>query len=276
MKRFKAHLLFIGILATSFCIAQIPKSDADKEGLRGKVYSVYTFKKCLLGNQDSCKLKNSSIKKMEYYDINGSLLLALNLNNDGTGYDTSEVINYFDDGRKEKRLYDPVDNNWKTVTCFFDSKGYLAEEIYSYPDSSKNTIFKITNIFNDEGLLVKTISHNKTINSNSIYTYKYNWKGEKIEETLGSRGKFQYEYDKTGNCIKNSFYNRDNICVLTVSSDFDEYNNQVKIVTYKMDGSVWGTQNFKYEYDSQKNWIKKIEISKDRPTIETVRVIEYY
>lgn len=151
----------------------------------------------------------------------------------------------------EKKSSDPV--------YLFDKRGNLIEILR----------------YSEEGVLEhKAIRH-------------YNKKGvvikvESINCLQGSKGGHiirEYEYDKHNTKRKVSNYGNVQL-PLPKMEVFDEYGNIIeetfKYYNYTAEVSIISVRKYKYKYDSQGNWIEKIDFIDNVPQNIEKRIIEYY
>ena len=87
---------------------------------------------------------------------------------------------------------------------------------------------------------------------NSKYTYRYDEKGNKTEQTT---------YNPDGSLNKNTY-------------KYSENGKLTEVNEYDSDGSLHSTS--KYEYDNQGNWIKRIDFEDAIPKHILEREYEYY
>ncbi len=276
MKRFKAHLLFIGILATSFCMAQKPKSDAESGELKGKVKSLKTTTMTTQARADGT-LKMMTEITTDYFNENGNIILSMIRHGNQKLDDTLYTVKYYGNNRKEVVSYSKVGYRCEKDIWFFDSKDFVYKIIhcFSNPIEWREDVI---NLFDNRGFIIKKILKYSYRNDSIVAYYKYDDYGNKIEETDEEiKMKSHYKYDKKGNCIEKFVEvlgDGDNW--FKYVWDYDDYNNPIKFKAYTNNRKECEITTSEYKYDSQKNYIKILERSNTRPTIETVRVIEYY
>ncbi len=103
--------------------------------------------------------------------------------------------------------------------------------------------------------MIENKSYNSELKLQKKFTFIYNDKGFKIENYIYSNEdklekKNTYIYDSQNNVIEESCF------------------DSVNALLYKTE--------YKYEYDSQNNWIKKIKISEGKAISVVERKIEYF
>lgn len=141
--------------------------------------------------------------------------------------------------------------------------GKLSEYIhFFYDDSSRLTTFTS---FNSKKQKIET------------YTYLYNdngdLKSEKIINHIDSTERTTtYSFDSTTNTTtKNTISNK--------SIEIEKYNDKGLLIlrtSSNLDNKDVLYTEYKYEFDNQKNWIKKTEIMNETNTTITERKIIYY
>ena len=190
--------------------------------------------------------KRGNMISVKLYDTYGSLFLRTSSEYDANDNETKE-INYTQSVEKDKHK-DVILNK---TTWRYDEKGNMVEEEYYEGDSTitKETTYK----YDDNG---NKIVQNKSEGNMSLKsTYKYNSLGIPVEEIqFDANGVFAvkiiYAYDEKGNEIEESYYDKDN--------------------------SLQNHTVFQISYDKNGNWVRKLELDNDRPTILFVREIAYY
>jgi hypothetical protein len=88
--------------------------------------------------------------------------------------------------------------------------------------------------------------------------------------------KSTWKYDNRGNMIEALLYNSDGEAGKKMIFKYDDRCNIIEETTYNSDGSIYEAWNYKYEFDKQGNWIKRIEYISIIPKYIVERGIEYY
>jgi len=214
-------------------------------------------------------------KIFKSYNKKGKLLEIIRLNNN----DTVKRISYvFQKGYlKEKKIFGTKNKLLKTVKYIYDTTGKLyLEETYSDKEKvstdtlkyNQHGIQKFKIISDAGGKLLMTKGYNYNINGNIIefssfnyftddytrITYKYNLQGkitEKITEINDYLNeKITFKYDSNGNITEKT--------------------------KHDYTGSLVYKKTFKYEFDKDNNWIKKIIYKEGIPQYIVERKIQYY
>jgi|SRR5690554_230976 len=160
----------------------------------------------------------------------------------------------------------------------YDSDGNMIKKKFY------NSYFKISKEvlrYNRQGQLIKKRrKFFRRKGAKSTMRYSYNEKGQLKETTVHDKGrdkwkKDQYEYDEFGNItlhISNSFKNEEK----TLTYKYDSFGNK----TYKSYSSdkhdINAIKESIYEYDTKKNWTKRIDFINGKATLIIEREFTYY
>lgn len=102
------------------------------------------------------------------------------------------------------------------------------------------------------------------------------WTIENLQGKVLSYSEFSYKaVDHFGNIEKgkrerNYSWNRD------LQRKYDEKGNKIESNEYNSDGSLYSKWTYKYEFDKQGNWIKRIDFKDEIPEFILEREYEYY
>ena len=135
-----------------------------------------------------------------------------------------------------------------------------------------------------EQILVQTESVTTDTDGNvvDLYVYEYNEKGEKIRyEYTSTRnitgtpitrtGIVEYEYDETGNQIKELvYYDGENTATSITEATYDDEGKQIKETVYEYDSILSYSES---TYDSDKDLIKQTYYTKDDELNSTVEYV---
>jgi hypothetical protein len=92
-----------------------------------------------------------------------------------------------------------------------------------------------------------------------------------------SDGRFELKYyDSNGHIIEHIIYNSDRSLNHKYISLYDDKGYEIEDSNYKSDGSLDCKTTYKYDYDKNNNWIRKIKFVNGKAKYITERVIEYY
>ena len=213
------------------------------------------------------------------------------------------VMKYKKDRLIEKITYNAQENPTNKITYFYDQKGNVTGENFYY--SSDVLQFKTNYTYNDKNQKVAETHYNK--DGKVDYKTTYTYSGDKVvaTETTNAAGDVSYieksAYDKDGNMVSNytfdkfdgqhmrdefkydskgnktewNVYKGDQLTMKAVYT-FDKYGNPVKSMTTDAEGNVLESKAYKYEYDNQGNWVKRVLYLSNRPEIITERKITYH
>jgi hypothetical protein len=250
-------LAFISLTSLFYC-QNSPihvKNGWEEENLKGKVKS-YTESK--YGAEDrfgKIQKKNLYAKYTNKYDDKGNKI-EKSLYNRAGSLDS-----------KETYKYDYDDKGNKIKVNIYDAEGDLS--LWSV---------KCTNKYDDKGNLIEQNVYNAV--SGILYrveTYKYDDKGYMIEKNIGD--KCTNKYDDKGNLIEQNVYNVDGTLDDKYTYKYDDKGNEIERNFYNgnADGVSFVIQRtYKYEFDKNKNWIKKISLDNQSPENIEERKYEYY
>ena len=199
---------------------------------------------------------------------------------------TKTTFRYDNDNNcTEEIVYSNVNPNHTTdleivskIIKKYDSDGNVIKKKFY------NSYFKISKEilrYNRQGQLIKRrTKFFRRKGAKSTIRYSYNGKGQLKETTVHDKGrdkwkKDQYEYDESGNItlhISNSFKNEEK----TLIYKYDSLGNR----TYKSYSSdqhdVNTIKESMYEYDTNKNWTKRIDFIDGKATLIIEREFTYY
>jgi hypothetical protein len=173
-----------------------------------------------------------------------------------------------------------------TITDFLEPLNYhyTPENLLAFQDYAKHN-FKVVYTYDNKQNKTKEMHYtDKTQTSNcNMYNYKYDSNNRMIEKELIQENILQekYQYAYTKNNLQK--WARQYACEDYGNWDFTAY------FTYNKNGDIINTickhtipqvettnYTYTYEYDSQKNWIKRTEIFENRVKKVVTRKINYY
>ena len=102
------------------------------------------------------------------------------------------------------------------------------------------------------------------------------WTIENLQGKVLSYSEFSYKaVERFGNIEKgkrelNYYWDRD------LQRKYDEKGNKIESNRYNSDGSLYIKWTYKYEFDKQGNWIKRIDFKDEIPEFILEREYEYY
>jgi len=227
------------------------KSDAEDEGLKGKVKTIFTEEENLDGTWAVSKRKPASI---DYYNEQGNEIKSVSYDYRGNPLDIT-VYGYLDGARV---------SNSRMIQYEYNPPPMAMASAPGQPkpkyDPRYNYKFKFS--YDSRGNLVEKIFYG---NSGKLWLrYVYNYKDKQKEELVYSEnGSLNQKYVST----------------------LDEKGNEIEQIVYETkDNSVDEKYSYSYEFDSQGNWIKKTTskwVTKEgksqyEPYSATYRTISYY
>jgi YD repeat-containing protein len=203
----------------------------------------------------------------------------------GVSNEHTEVVTTFT--YDKNNLLIEVKNGDNNSVCYkYDKNGYKIEEktIQKTIDENSKQIIDnyefVMNFKNDEsGCKIEEYS---TSNKN---TFKYNGKKELVEEqqfSILADGSLQlnticiYKYDKNGNITDKTYKNGKGEISSWKTYKYNENEFVQEIISFDNFRETNNKEFFKYEYDNNKNWIKKIIYFNDKPQFIEEREIIYY
>ena len=163
---------------------------------------------------------------------------------------TKKIFKYDDDGNlSEERVYDGNGEDLLVkIEYNYDGNRNLTEIEYYYPPSGDFTSIK--GKFDESGNLIESRYYDKDGELNG--KYKYDKDGNLSEER---------NYDQDGELSSKTKYKYDNKGNMSSKIFISDYESKV---------------TYKYEFDKNDNWIKKIIYEEGKPTFIVNREINYY
>lgn len=167
---------------------------------------------------------------------------------------------YYEDTLSNINIHKYNKNGHRIETENYDSDGeFSGKDIYKFDESGNNIE---SSIYNSIGNLIQK------------ETYKYDEKGNKIEYTnsqLMDDHKVKtekFKYDNKKNQIETKHFNFDGKLWLMETRKFESNGLEIEIKStfFNKNGEIEDFEIYKYEYDKENNWIRKIEFRNDKPT----------
>lgn len=233
-------------------VAKRLKSDAEDEGLKGRVKTVFTESEDLSGTWAVSKRKPSS---MQYFNEQGNLTKRESYDYRGNPSDIT-VYGYLDGERASDFNSINYEYNPPPVMISAPAAGQATPKYdprYSYK-----------------------------------FKYKYDEKGNLIEKVwYGNDGKLwlRYTYKYKGNQKEEMVYAEDSSLNQKYLYTLDDKGNEIEEIVYEVrDNSIRDKYSYSYEFDAKGNWIKQTTskwVTKDgksrfEPYSVTYRTITYY
>ncbi len=251
------------------------------ERLRAADASDYTLTFDEKGRQSACHYYNQEGKQSAYqtfaYDEKGRLI-EQSFFGEGTQLLQKKVLKYTDKGLLaeatlydaegkilEKHSYEYDTPKSKNMLSFYKADGTLLSKEIEKLNTQGQPIEKAAyradgstsqkELYNEQRLLVEKIIYNTNGEVEEKYSFEYNEQGQLIATIIqkskdSSPVKHTFEYDERG--------------LLSMEKELRE------------DGTVASQRSYLYQYDTQQNWIQRIEFYDEKPMYLLERSIEYY
>lgn len=253
-----------------------------KDSLIFEDYIIYNKQGYLVEENNWDKVERISGRKIYNYDTNGNIFEEKYYVS-GEKLDKRWIYKYDNNGNKIEEWKDSSNGSIYDRKIYqYDNIGNIIEVIeYSLEGSIENRTAKKYNINNN--IIEEKTWYTEDGQTGSKVTYKYDDYNNMIEDnaiTYLNGEKWmnrisKYEYDPRGNKIKAMHYLNDKI-MNSNTLEYDDYNNEIETKNYNAEGDVTLFLVNQYEYDVQKNWIKKTLINNNNPVYVVERKIEYY
>ncbi len=168
---------------------------------------------------------------------------------------------------------------WGNIRKYtFNYQGYIVEETL-YKNGTLGE--RYTYQYDDKGNQIKRSWYNSDGSLEDKTTYLYDDRGNKVKRDCynsdGSlRIKWTYQYNDRNKLIKLAKYNADGSLRFKNIYQYDDRGNKFRQDCYKSDGSLRYKNTWKYQYDNQGNWVRKIEYQDGNPEFILEQEIEYY
>lgn len=279
-------ILFVFLIFSQTTNAQSnKKSDAEIEGLRGKVMSVkdkyYKEGRIFFG---LIPFKKEFSDEYKEFNKKGNLVFKDKPSYQGENYRDREFYKYNDKGdciEISDTIYENV-NKYSYLNRYeyiYDKKGNISEKKRYFNNKSSNDYFYK---YDDKGNCIEMLSKVITDSSFSKHIYLRDTNGQMIvcqsyNMPDGINYKLVFALDNKGNIIKiESFFgdiNKGNETLYIYNSERDV----IVEVNYNNLDNYYYASTFKYKYDTKGNWIKKIEYNEKGKIIKiSKRKIKYY
>jgi YD repeat-containing protein len=166
---------------------------------------------------------------------------------------------------------------------------------YSINSISLDISSKWTWKYDDENNCIESRTYDEYGDITTTYIYKYQDEYVEVEYfSNGEKNKWTEKIDKNKNIIENKdktrfiYDSRNNLIEVIYSNNKNivyEYNSDGKLtshgiinIKYNNKGFIEnnGFMSYEYEYDTQGNWVKKIEFSDGHPILIRERKLKYY
>jgi hypothetical protein len=255
-------------------------SDIDKMQLKGKV-------KSLIQTPYNIAYEGSTIKHSE--KITDFFYENFNLKFNIAGYLTREIefntkvkyiYKYYDQFNREKLYQKKYYNYFHKLVLkkefIYNKSGKLSKRIGGY------ILDKSTYKYDSFGNLIEFIAYESENKIDGMIFNKYDSNNQLIEsqeyyDLETPSDKILFFYNNENQLIKTEKYNKHNLL-----NSIKKYKNKVcisyKWLSYNDNLEVKESNQYiyKYQFDSQMNWVKRITILNDVPNHISIRRIKYY
>jgi antitoxin component YwqK of YwqJK toxin-antitoxin module len=175
----------------------------------------------------------------------------------------------------EINMYHPDGKLWIKTSYVYDEKGLLIEKSDYLPDGTQYMNFK--HKYDTNGKLIESASLYNGEVSNDYYIYDD--KGNRIEET--TKGKYfndksTYKYNSDNKVIERTSYYSDGRVMNKTTYHYDDLSNEIKMDSFGPGGELINNESYSYEFDKNKNWIKKTILINSIPKFIIERSISYF
>jgi len=247
----------------------------------------YNFKNELVAIKEYDSEYNLAKESLFEYDRNGNKIKE-SLFEDAM-LKTILLFEYDDNGNniKETRIKNgkPVfiklnnyENSRIIESFFYDLKKWMGFNLEDFLDT--RTEFR----YNEKGEKIEETKYDRSNRLKSRLTSKFDEKGNLVEiistHVWGENyidDRRTYKYDDSGNEIETIMFNSDGSIQRHFVYEYDVNGNKIKEISYMNDQNWIDSTFFSYDYDNEKNWIKTISFDKmKKPKYIEEREIVYW
>lgn len=196
------------------------------------------------------------------YDANGNKTEVAFLNPRG-GLLSSLVYEYDNAGRLLGRVSTQAHGLIikQRSRATYDQAGNTTEELWRYEDGtlSRRYVYR----YGPSGQLAEQI----------LYTY---------DDDGSIEGKTSSIYDEKEKVINAACFDKDDRPIEDRTEwTYNDDGEAIEVVTFNLNGDLYSTTSYSYRFDAQRNWIKRLEVSKTAKSVFetrgiTYRTLEYY
>lgn len=167
--------------------------------------------------------------------------------------------------------------SWKNKN-HYNSSGRLDEQVLYEPDGSKKTVY--TYLYDAKGNQIEETLTDTVSKLNVKWVSTYDAHGNRVTLTRFSGTDTGYKqtfaYDAKGNQTEACQLNPDGSIKLKLVYVYDEYGNQLEVHEMTADGVTRFQTTYAYRYDTQKNWVYRMESLDQNARYIVERTITYY
>lgn len=193
------------------------------------------------------------------YDEKGRVATEIRVKYDED--DISDILEF-------RSVYEYDDSDLHVRKTLLDRSGKQPYDLYTYDYKGKI----VSEAFYDrDGQLEREYIHTYDDRGNRIFSGNKN-----ARQGTESNSEWISKYDKAGHMTEQQFFKTPG--KLTARTVYQYNSNGDVIQSHQFDtaGKSVKKLSFKYEYDSQLNWVRKIEYENDQPTVISKRLISYF
>lgn len=226
------HLITFALMAMSIVVVAQPKNDLQKENIQGKVKSIIEI---TCEKENNTTNKNICKKTLTRYNLKGNSIEEIIYNDDIE--ETKRTFHYDDKGQKTHNYLYKKNEIMEVVKYQFNKKNNLLE-IIAY-DNNNIQKRRSTHLYNKNGNEIEANLFSKN-NSQIKIIYQYNHKNN-IDKTLfynieeNMVGEKSFKYDEKGNRIEeiSSYHKKLSKTIHKWQYTYDSNNNWTKEILYK-------------------------------------------
>jgi hypothetical protein len=213
---------------------------------------------------------NNNIIETNYYESDTILVIKIKYKYDLKGNEIEKCIYKRGNIIVEKKIFQYNSNNDIIEENCFDSNNKLSSKIKYKYDIKGNKIEESN--YNSDGSLFKKTTSEYDINNREIETnfYQPNNESEYVNQ------KNTHKYDGKGNLIESKYCADDGLNCSTSTFKHNENGDIIEHTDFSLSNMKVSLNSYKFEYDKNGNWIKKIIFYNDEPKTIIERKIKYY
>ncbi len=251
------------------------------------------------------------IKVVYKYDLNDNIIQQISYDKNEDMF-SKEVINYNVKRQKvERKLFNQNGENNYIDSLIYDERGNkIRRKVYQKDSIGKFYLdIKYSFIYNDKdnltesylfnsdremkiqqkkkfdlkGNVIEIISFDSDEKVSFKVVYKFDENGNKTERLGYNSNEFLsernvYKYDNKGNEVEENVYNSDGILFHKKNYKYDNNGSMIEFIseTPTIKNTPKYIRSWKFEYDKNKNWIKRVLYTNEIPESITEREIKYY
>lgn len=246
-------VLFL-FLVSVVALGQNQKTSWQKDNLRGKVKSVESVSFQYV-NKEGNMVKGeplSNFNTLEEYNTKGFKISGKRFSREGKDVSRWKYFYDKDNYLLKVEVYNSENQLEELLKYTYDTQ-HRKEEVTGY-DAKGNLTGKQVAHYNVNGDKINELSFNEKdsflLNLDVVYDDKQNVSEKKFEDKDGKRVLLKYVYDDKNNIAEENYYGDAN--------------------------QLYGQKRFSYKYDSQGNWIERVEHIYEVQRVVTERKIEYF